>query len=84
MHYNGSTSYFLAHGFEIINFKAKYSEIRATQLRLRKIWEDFFGDNVKKTELDEYVYDSSVYCGVTAVADILDIPKHWMKTNVIV
>ena len=84
MHYNGSTSYFLAHAFEIINFKAKYSEIRATQLRLRKIWEDFFGDNVKKTELDEYVYDSSVYYGVTAVADILDIPKPWMTTNVIV
>ena len=84
MHYNGSTSYFIAHGIEIINFKAKYSEIRATQLCLGKISEDFFGDNMKKTELYEYVYDSSVHYDVTAVADILDIAMHWMTMNAIV
>ena len=42
LHYNGDNSYLFVNGREIIKFKAKYSEIVAYPLCLRKISKGFF------------------------------------------
>ena len=81
LHYNGASSYLFVNGTEIINFKAKDSEIVATTLCLGNISKDFSVDNMKKTGLNGYVYDFSVDYDVIAVDDILDIHKHLMKKN---
>ena len=41
-------------------------------------------DNMRKTGLKAYVYDSSVDYNAIAVADILDIHKYMMTKNEIV
>ena len=48
------------------------------------ISKDISVDNMKKTELNGYVYDFSVDCDAIAVTDILDIRKYLMKKNGIV
>ena len=61
LHYNGANSYLFVNGTEIYKFKAKDSEIVATQLCLQNISKDWSVDYVKKTnKLNDYVYDFSV------------------------
>ena len=60
MHYNGANSYLVVNGKEIIKFKAKDSEIVATPLCLGNISKDWSADNMKKTGLNEYVYEFNV------------------------
>ena len=81
LHYTGSNSYLFANGAEIIKLKAKESEINATPLCLGKISKDFSVDNMKKTGLNEYVYDLCVDYDAIAVDDILDIHKCLMKKS---
>ena len=64
-----------ANGTESIKFKAQDSEIVATPLCLGNISKGFSIDNMKKTGLYEYVYDT------IAVNDILHIHKYLMKKN---
>ena len=45
---------------------------------------DFFVDNMKKTNLNGYVYDVSVDYDAIEVDDILDIHNYLMKRNSIV
>ena len=78
MHYNEANSYLFVNGTEIIKFKAKDSEIVATPLYLGIISKDFSVDSIKKTGLNEYVYDFSVDYDAIAVDDILDIDKYLM------
>ena len=73
LHYNGANSYLFVNGTEIINFKAKDSEITAYPLCLGSISKDCSVDNMKKTGLKDYVYDFSVNYDAIAVADIVDI-----------
>ena len=84
LHYNGANSYLLFNDTEIINFKAKYSEIKAYSLCLGNISKDWSVDNMKKTGLKGYVYVFSVDYNAITVADILDIHKYLMKKNGIV
>ena len=49
LHYNGSNSYLVINGTEIIKFKAKDSEIVANPLCLGNISEDFSLANMEKT-----------------------------------
>ena len=84
LHYNGANSYLLVNGKEIHKFKAKDSEIVATPLCLGNISKDWTVDNMKKTRLNEYVYDFSVDYDAIAVDDILDIHNYLMKKNDIV
>ena len=79
MHYNGANSYLFVNGTEIIKFKAKDSEIVATPLCLGNVSKDWSVDNMKKTGLNEYVYDFSVDYNDTTVDDILDTHKNLMK-----
>ena len=66
-------------GTEIYKFKAKYSEIVATQLCLENISKDWWADNMKKTVFNGYVCDFSVDYDATDVDNIKDIHKYLMK-----
>ena len=58
-HYNGANSYLFVNGTDIINFKAKDSEILAYSLCLGNISKDWSQDNMKKTGFNVYIYDFS-------------------------
>ena len=60
MNYNGANSYLFVNGTEILNFKAKDSEIVAGPLCLGNISKDWPTDNMKKTGLNGYVYEFNV------------------------
>ena len=81
MHYNEANSYLFVNGTEIIKFKAKDSSIVSYSLCLRNISKVFSVDNLKKTELNGYVYDLGVDYDAIAVDDILDIHKYLMKNH---
>ena len=84
LHYNEANSYLFVNGTEIHKFKAKDSEIVASPLCLGKISKDSSVDNMKKTGLNDYLYDFSVDYDAIAVDDILDIHKYLMEKNGIV
>ena len=84
LHYNGANSYLFVNGTKIHKFTAKDTEIVASPLCLGNISKDFSVDNMKKTRLNEYVYDFSVNYDAIAVDHILDIHKYLMRKNDIV
>ena len=84
IHYNGANSYSFVNGTEIIDFKAKDSEILVYSLCLGNISKDWSQDNTKKTGFNGYIYDFSTDYNAIAVSDILDIQKYLMKKNKIV
>ena len=84
LHYNGANSYLFVNGTEIYKFKAKDSEIVASQLCLANISKDLSTDNMKKTGFNGNIYDFSVDYDATDVDDIRDIHKYLMKKNGIV
>ena len=79
LHYNGANSYFFVNGTEIFKFKAKDSEIVASQLCLGNISKDWSADNMKKTGFNGYVYDFSVDYDATDADDVKDIRKYLIK-----
>ena len=81
LHYSGPNSYLFVNGAKIYKFKAKDSEIIAAPLCLGNISKNWSVDNMKKTELNGYVYDFSVDYDATDVDDIVDIHKYLMKKN---
>ena len=81
LHYTGANSYLFVNGTEIIKFKASDSEIVATPLCLGNISKDWSVDNMKRTGLNEYVYDFRVDYDAIANDDILDIHNYLMKKN---
>ena len=84
LHYNGANSYFFVNGTEIYKFKAKDSEIVATPLYLGNISKDWSAGNMKKAQLNAYIYDFSVDYDAIEVDDTKDIHKYLMKKNNIV
>ena len=84
LHYNGDISYLFVNGKEIINFKAKDSEIVLYPLCLGGLLKDFSPSNAAKTGLTEYVYDPSFDYWAIANDKILDIHKYLMKKNNII
>ena len=81
LHYNGADSYLFVNGTEIIKFKAKDSEIVATQLCLENISKKWIVDNMKRTGFNGYVYDFSVDYNAIVLDDISGIHKNLMKKN---
>ena len=79
LHYNGANSYLLVNGREIINFKAKDSEIVASPLCLGNISKDWSTDNMKKTGFTGYVYDFSVGYNTATADDIKDVHNYFIK-----
>ena len=84
LHYNGDNSYLFVNGKEIINFKAKDSEIVPYPLCLGNISKDFDLGYMEKTGLTGYIYDFSVDYWAIANDKILDIHKYLMKKNNII
>ena len=76
--------YLFVNGKEIHKFKAKDSEIVVTTLCLGNISKDWSVDNMKKTELNGYVYGFSIDYNDTAVDKILEIHNYLMKKNDVV
>ena len=76
--------YLFVNGKEIHKFKAKDSEIVVTTLYLGNISKDWSVDNMKKTELNGYVYGFSIDYNDTAVDKILEIHNYLMKKNDVV
>ena len=84
MHCNGDNSYLFVNGKEIINFKAKDSEIVPYSLCLGGLSKDFEVGYMRASGLIGYVYHFSVdYWAITS-DKILDIHKYLMKKNGIV
>ena len=81
LHWNGANNYLFVNGREIYKFKAKNSEIVATSLCQGNISKDWTVENMKKTELNGYIYDFSADYDAIAVYDILIIHKYLMKKN---
>ena len=73
LHYNGANSYLFVNGKEIVKFKAKDSEIVASPLCLGNISKDWSTDNMKKSELNGYVYEFNV--------DYIDVSKSDITEN---
>ena len=84
LHYNGANSYLFVNGTEIINFKAKDSEILAYSLCLGNISKDWSQDNMKKTGFNGYIYDFSTDYNAVTISDIQNIHQYLMKKNGIV
>ena len=81
MHYNWGNSYLFVNGTEIIKFKTKDSAIVVSPLCLGSIYKDWATDNMKKTGLTGYVYDSNADYNAVTVDDIKDTHKYLMKKN---
>ena len=79
LHYSGANSYLFVNDTEINKFKD--SEIVAMPLCLGNISKDFSVDDIKKTELNGYVYDFNFDYDAIAIDDLLDIHKYLMKKN---
>ena len=84
MHCNGYSSYLFVNGKEVINFKAKDSEITPYPLCLGNISKDLTQNFMNITTLNRYVYDFSLDRWATANDKILYIRKYLMKKNNIV
>ena len=80
----GTNSYLFVNGIEIYKLLVKHYELVATALCLGSISKDWTVDNMKKTGLNEYIYDFRADYDVIPVDDILDIQKYLMKKNGIV
>ena len=81
LHYNSGNSYLFVNGREVINFKAKDSEIKAYQLCLGNIAKDVSADDWEVTGLYENVYDFSVNYSTITNDKILDIHEYLMEKN---
>ena len=81
LHYNGANSYLFVNGKEIVNFKAKGSEIVASPLCLGNISRDWSINNMKKTGLNGYVYEFSVNYNKANCEVIPYVHKYLMLKN---
>ena len=85
LHYNGDSGYLFVSGKEIINFKAKDSQITPYPLCLGGLSKDFSVDYMRATGLTGYVYDDfSVDYWTIANDKIVDIHKYLMEKNNII
>ena len=79
LHYNADNSYLFVNGKEIINFKAKDSEIVPHSLCLRCTSKYFLSQITNNVGLSGCIYDFSVNYWAIVNDKILDIHKYLMK-----
>ena len=86
LHYNGDDSYLFVNGKEVTKFKAKKSEIKATQLTLGSISTsaNLSISDIEDSKLYGNVYDFSVDYSTISNDKILDIHAYLMKKNGII
>ena len=81
LHYNVDSNYLFVNGEEIINFKAKDSEIVPYPLCLGNVSKDFTLVNTTNTGLYGYIYVFSVKYGAIESDKVFDIHKYLMEKN---
>ena len=81
LHYNGDNSYLFVNDKQVINFKAKNSELIKYPMCLGGLSKDYNKNSRKDTGLYGNVYDFSVGYNAIKVDDILDIHKYLMEKN---
>ena len=81
LHYNESNSFLFVNGTKIHQFKAKGSDMKRYPLCIGDISKDFSVDNMKKTQLNGYVYNFSVDYNIIDTSNIVDIRKYLMKKH---
>ena len=84
LHYNGENSYLFVNGKQVVNFKAKNSELIKHPMGLGGLSKDYNKNSCKDTRLYGNVYEFSVDYNAIKVDDILDIHKYLMKKNNII
>ena len=84
LHYNGDNSYLFVNGKQVINFKAKNSELIKYPMCLGGLSKDYDTNSRKDTELYGNAYDFSVDYSAITNDEILDIHKYLIKKNNIV
>ena len=81
LHYNVDSSYLFVNGKEIVNFKAKDSEIVPYPLCLRNVSKDFSLINTTNAGLHGYIYDFSVDYKAITNDKIHDIHRYLIEKN---
>ena len=81
MQYNRNNSILFVNATKVYQFKAKDSEIKKYPLCLWNISAEFSANNMKKTGLNECVYNFSVYYRSFDTSYIIDINKYLMKEH---
>ena len=81
LHHSDDSSYLFVNGKEIINFKAKDSEIVPYPLFLGNLSKDFSLVNATNTGLYGYIFDVSVDCKAIANDKICAIHRYLMRKN---
>ena len=84
LHYNSDNSYLFVNGKQVINFKAKNSELIKYTMCLGDLSKDYNKNSCKDTGLYGNVYDFSVDYSAITNDEIIDIHKYLMKKNNIV
>ena len=81
LHYKGDSSYLFVNGKEIVNFKAKDSEIAPYPLCLGNVSKDFSLINATNTGLFGYIYDFSAHYKAITNDKIHDFHTYLMEEN---
>ena len=76
LHYNGSNSFLFVNATKIYQFKAKESEVKKYPLCLGNISKGLTANNMKKTELNGYVYEFSVNYNIIDTSNITENYLH--------
>ena len=84
LHYNGDNCYLFVNGKQVINFKAKNSELIKYPMCLGGLSKDYNKNSCKDTGLYGNVYDLSVDYSAITNDKIVDIHNYLMKKNNIV
>ena len=84
LHYNGDNSYLFVNGKQVINFKAKNSELIKYPMYLGGLSKDYNENSRKDTGLYGNVYDFSVDYRAIINDKIVDIHNYLMKKNNII
>ena len=84
LRYNGSNSFLFVNATKIYQFEAKDSEIKKYPLCLGNASNNFTAINMKKTELNGWVYDFTIDYNITDTSNIIDIHKYLIETRDII
>ena len=79
LHYNGDNSYLFINGEQVINFKAKNSELIKYRMCLGSLSKDYMKNSRKDTGLYGNVCDFSVDYSAITNDEILDIHKYLLE-----
>ena len=75
------TVFLYVNSVKIYQFIAKYSEIKPYPMCLGNILKGFTVNNMKRTTLNEHIYDFSVDYNTIDVSEIVDFHKYLMKKH---